>query len=122
MKQVSFNENEALLVSTKMINKMKNIHKDDKGYYFYGGTKNNDIECPENKEVLEDNESRLRKTFKNHHNWSNMRNSQKPVGNHLRFIFCKLTNQKTYPSTLVRFGDYTCKKYYIPDCITIQGI
>tara|TARA_R110002096_G_scaffold4906_4_gene22970 strand:- start:42 stop:407 length:366 start_codon:yes stop_codon:yes gene_type:complete len=117
------NESEAVFISTKMINKMKNIHKDDKGYYFYGGTKNNDIECPENLEVLQDNETRLRKIFKNHHNWSNMRNSQKPVGNHLRFIFSKLTNKKVYPSITVRFGDYTCRKYYLPDCIAfIQGI
>jgi hypothetical protein len=115
----NFNESEAIFISTKMINKMKNIHKDNNGYYFYGGTKNNDIECPENLEVLEDNETRLRKTFKNHHNWSNMRHSQKPVGNHLRFIFSKLTNKKIYPSITVRFGGHTCRKYYIPECIAI---
>ena len=73
----------------------------------------------DDKEILEDNESRLRKTFKNHTNWSNMRNSQKPVGNHLRFIFCKLTNKTSHIGHTVRFGNYTCKKYYIPDCIII---
>jgi len=122
MKPFIFDEQTAILVVNKMINKMKNIHKDDNGYYFYGGTKNNDIECDENKEIIEDNESRLRKTFRNHNNWSNIRNSQKPVANHLRFVFSKITNQKTYPSTIIRFGNYTCKKYYIPNCITIQDI
>ena len=90
MKSMVFDYNEALKMCENMINNMENIHKDNKGYYFYGGTKNNDIESEKNKIVLEDNESRLKRTFKYHHNWSNMRNSQKPVGNHLRFIFCKL--------------------------------
>jgi hypothetical protein len=119
-KSFTFDETEALLVATNMLNKFQSIHKDKNGLYFYGGTKDNDIECPHNKEVLEDNESRLRRTFKNHTNWSNMRKSQKPVGNHLRFIFCKLTNQKSYNGTTVRFGNYTCKKYYIPECISIN--
>ena len=119
MPEFSFNYDDAILVCKNMINKLKNIHKDDNGYYFYGGTKNNDIECDYNKEVLEDNESRLRKTFKNFSNWSNMRKSQKPVGNHLRFMFCKLTNQKKINGITVKFGVHTCKKYYIPDCIPI---
>lgn len=117
-KTITFNKNEALLVATNMIKRLKSIYKDDKGHYFYGGTKDNDIECPYNRDVLEDNESRLRKTFKKHPNWSNMRKSQKPVGNHLRFIFCKLTDQKSYNGHVVRFGNYTCKKYYIPECLT----
>ena len=120
MKKITFNESDALLVCTNMIKRLKNIHKDENGYYFYGGTKDNDIECPYNKIVLEDNESRLRKTFKNHSNWSNMRKSQKPVGNHLRFIFCKLTNTKSMNAVLVRFGNYTCKKFYIPECISVN--
>jgi hypothetical protein len=120
VKPFTFDESEAVLVATNMINRLKSIHKDCGGYYFYGGTKDNDIECEYNKNVLEDNESRLRRTFKNHSNWSNMRKSQKPVGNHLRFIFCKLTNQKKIEGILVRFGNYTCKKYYIPDCIPIK--
>lgn len=118
IKPFTFSKSEAILVATNMIKKLKSIHKDDRGFYFYGGTKDNDIECHYNKEILEDNESRLRKTFKNHANWSNMRKSQKPVGNHLRFIFCKITNQKSYAGILVRFGNYTCKKYYIPECIS----
>tara|TARA_A100001015_G_scaffold31424_1_gene34998 strand:+ start:617 stop:988 length:372 start_codon:yes stop_codon:yes gene_type:complete len=120
MKSVVFDFNDAVKVCENMINNMENIHKDDKGYYFYGGTKNNDIECPINREILEDNESRLKKTFKYHHNWSNMRHSQKPVGNHLRFIFCKLTNTKTYKGHTIRFGEYTCKKYYVPECLNIR--
>ena len=120
MPEFSYNYDDAVLVSKNMINKLKNIHKDDNGYYFYGGTKNNDIECDYNKEILEDNESRLRKTFKNFTNWSNMRKSQKPVGNHLRFIFCKLTNQKSYKGQTIRFGNHTCKKYYIPECISVN--
>ena len=35
----------------------------DKSYYFYGGTKNNDIECYKNLVVLFDNESRIKKTL-----------------------------------------------------------
>jgi hypothetical protein len=122
MREFTFNQNDAILITNNMVNRLKGIHKDDKGYYFYGGTKDNDIECDYNKEVLEDNESRLRKTFKNHTNWSNMRNSLKPVGNHLRFMFCKITNQKAYSGITVRFGNYTCKKYYIPECISINII
>ena len=120
VKPFTFNQSEAILVATNMIKRMKNIHKDNKGYYFYGGNIDTNIETTHNKEVLEDNESRLRKTFKNHSNWSNMRNSQKPVGNHLRFIFCKLNNTKKHDGILVRFGNYTCKKYYIPDCISVN--
>lgn len=120
MKTFTFNQSEAILVATNMIKKMKNIHRDTNGFYFYGGTKDNDIECIFNKEVLEDNESRLRKTFKNHSNWSNMRNSIKPVGNHLRFIFKKINNTKSHNGHTIRFGNYTCKKYYIPDCISVN--
>jgi hypothetical protein len=120
IKPFNFNESDAIVVATNMLKRFQNIHKDNKGHFFYGGTRDNDIECPYNKDILEDNESRLRKTFKNHSNWSNMRKSQKPVGNHLRFIFCKLTNQKSYGGTLVRFGNYTCRKYYIPDCISVN--
>lgn len=120
VKPFTFNESEAIVVATNMLNKMKNIHKDNFGYYFYGGSIDTNIEVDYNKNILEDNESRLRRTFKNHTNWSNMRNSQKPVGNHLRFIFCKLTNQKSIKGVLVRFGSYTCKKYYIPDCLSIN--
>ena len=120
VKPFTFNESEAIVVATNMLNKMKNIHKDNFGYYFYGGSIDTNIEVDYNKNILEDNESRLRRTFKNHTNWSNMRNSQKPVGNHLRFIFCKLTNQKSYNGQTVRFGNYTCKKYYIPECISVN--
>lgn len=120
MKSFIFNESDAILVATNMIKRLQNIHKDKNGLYFYGGTKDNDIECPHNLEVLGDNESRLRKTFKNHTNWSNMRKSQKPVGNHLRFIFCKITNSKSINGVLVRFGNYTCKKYYIPECVSVN--
>ena len=49
-----------------------------------------------------------------------MRKSQKPVGNHLRFIFCRLTNQKKIEAITIKFGLHTCKKYYIPDCITLD--
>ena len=72
MKEFTFNQSEAVLIATNMLKRFKNIHKDDNGLYFYGGTKDNDIECEYNKEILEDNESRLRKTFKNHTNWSNI--------------------------------------------------
>jgi|TARA_R110001592_G_scaffold61375_2_gene187063 hypothetical protein len=117
MREFTFDYEEAVLVSKNMVNRLKNIQQDEGGYYFYGGTQNNDIECDENKSVIEDNEGRLRRTFKNFTNWHNMRKSKKPVGNHLRFIFCKLTNQKKYPNSVVRFGVHTCKKYYIPKCI-----
>jgi len=117
MKEFTFDYNEAILVSKNIIKKLKNIHEDDKGHYFYGGTQNNDIECEDNRIIIEDNESRLRKTFKNFSNWSNMRKSQKPVGNHLRFIFCRLTNQKKVNGITIKFGLHTCKKYYIPECI-----
>ena len=104
MKDFTFDYNEAILVSKNIIKKLKNIHEDDKGHYFYGGTQNNDIECDDNRIIIEDNESRLRKTFK-------------PVGNHLRFIFCRLTNQKKVNGITIKFGLHTCKKYYIPECI-----
>jgi len=117
MENITFNESDAVLLATNMINRLKFILEDDNGKYFYGGGIMNNIECPENKEVLLDNEVRLRKTFKKHPNWSNMRNSQKPVGNHLRFIFCKLLNTKKHNGKQVRYGNYTCKKYYIPECI-----
>ena len=119
VKPFTFNESEAILVATNMLKKMKNIHQDKGGHYFYGGSIDTNIEIDYNKEIIEDNESRLRRTFKNHTNWSNMRNSQKPVGNHLRFIFCKLNNT-SHKGVLVRFGNYTCKKYYIPECIAIN--
>ena len=51
-----------------------------------------------------------------------MRNSLKPVGNHLRFIFKKINNTKSHNGQLVRFGNYTCKKYYIPECISANII
>lgn len=121
-KKFSLEKDDGIRLATKMLNSMKNLHKDDNGIYFYGGTKDNDIECPHNLEILEDNEKRLRKTFKNHHNWSNMRKSQKPVGNHLRFMFCKLEDKKVHQGICVRFGSYTCKKYYIPKCIELNVI
>ena len=122
MSKIEFVYIDALRLATNMINKMENIHKDDKGFYFYGGTKNNDIECDHNKTILEDNQTRLTKTFKYQKNWYNMRHSQKPVGNHLRFIFCKLLNCKTLSGITMRYGDYTCKKYYIPECVAVHII
>ena len=118
-KAFTFIKSDGVAVLTNMIKNLHNIQKDKNGYFFYGGSDNN-IECPHNKTILEDNESRLRKTFKNHPNWSNMRNSHKPVGNHLRFLFAKITNTKYVKGILVRFGNYTCKKYYIPECISIN--
>ena len=122
MENITFNKSDGVLLATNMINRLKYILEDDDGKYFYGGGIMNNIECLENKEVLLDNEVRLRKTFKNHPNWSNMRNSQKPVANHLRFIFCKLMNTKKHNGKQVRYGNYTCKKYYIPDCIASNVI
>jgi len=119
-KEFSLNKEDGIQLITNILRKMKSIHDDDKGYYFYGGTKDNDIECAENLLILEDNETRLRKTFKNHRNWSNMRKSQKPVGNHLRFLFSKINETKTHKGICVKFGNYTCKKYYIPDCIKLD--
>ena len=114
----SFNMCDGIAVVTNMVKNLDNIQRDSEGKcFFYGGTDNN-IECLHNKTILEDNESRLRKTFKNHPNWSNMRHSHKPVANHLRFLFSKITNTKSIKGILVRFGNYTCKKYYIPECIT----
>lgn len=110
-------KSDAMVLAINMINRLKFILEDDNGKFFFGGGIMNKIECDENKEILMDNEVRLRKTFKNHTNWSNMRNSKKPVANHLRFIFCKLLNIKKYNGKQVRYGNYTCKKYYIPDCI-----
>ena len=66
----------------------------------------------------------MRKVFKNYHNWSNLRKSQKIVGNHIRFFLCKLEGVNKYPSTSKRLradSNYTCKKYYIPDYIMILG-
>jgi predicted KAP-like P-loop ATPase len=120
VKPFTFNESEAIMVATNMLKKMKNIFKDNGGIFFYGGRIDNNIECSHNQEVIEDNESRLRKTFKNHTNWSNMRKSQKPVGNHLRFIFCRLMNTTKHNSHVVRFGNFTCNKFYIPDCISVN--
>lgn len=117
-KTFSLNKEDGIKLAVNMLKRMKEIYKDEKGYYFYGGTKGNEIECEHNLEVLGDNESRLRKTFKNHLNWSNMRKSQKPVSNHLRFIFCKINGTKSHIGTTIRIGNYTCKKYYIPLCVS----
>lgn len=131
VKQFTFNRDDAIELVGKMLNKMKNIHKDEKGYFFYGGTKvnlltegGNDIEDEFNLEIIKDNEIRMRKVFKNYHNWSNLRKSQKIVGNHIRFFLCKLENVRKYPSISKRLradSNYTCKKYYIPDYIMILG-
>ena len=91
MKEFCFDPEEALLITSNIINRLKNIYKDDDGYYFYGGTTNDDIECDYNREIILDNESRLRTTFKNHHNWSNMRKSLKPVENTL-WTNCEIRN------------------------------
>ena len=117
---VNFVKEKSIKLTKKMLSKMVNIFEDEQGEYFYGVINDKNIECEHNLEVLEDNESRLKKTFKNHPNWSNMRKSMKPVGNHLRFMFCKIEEKKTHKGHTIAFGNYTCKKYYIPDCIKLD--
>ena len=60
VKQFTFDRNDAIELVGKMLNKMKNIHKDEKGYFFYGGTKvnlltegGNDIEDKHNLEIVD---------------------------------------------------------------------
>jgi hypothetical protein len=129
-KQLEFNKSDAIELINKMVNKMVNIKKDENGYFFYGGSKvnlitegGNDIEDKHNLEIIQDNESRLRRVFKNHTNWSNLRNSQKIVGNHLRWCFCKIEGINKYPSTTTKIipkCNFTCRKYYLPDFIEIH--
>lgn len=87
MREFTFDYEEAVLVSKNMVNRLKNIQQDEGGYYFYGGTQNNDIECDENKSVIEDNEGRLRRTFKNFTNWHNMRKSKNQLETILDLYF-----------------------------------
>ena len=111
---------EQLNLVIKILSKMKHLEKDDKGYYFWGGAKKgNQLECDDNREILEDNERRMMKLFK-HHNWSNMRKGKYIVGNHLRFLLCKLTDKKVYDSKVVKVGNTTGRKYYFPECIQVN--
>ena len=110
---------EQLELVVKIMNNIKHLDQDDIGIFFWGGKKGDEIECIENKEILVDNERRMMRAFK-HRNWSNMRKSSKPVGNHLRFLLCKITGKKVYESKIVKNGNSTARKYYIPDCISIN--
>lgn len=110
---------EQLNLVIKILSKIKHLEKDDKGYYFWGGAiKGNQLECDENREILEDNDKRMMKLFKQH-NWSNMRKGKNVVGNHLRFLLCKLTNQKAYNCKVVRAEKSTARKYYLPNFIQL---
>tara|TARA_R100001463_G_scaffold135720_1_gene199471 strand:+ start:84 stop:464 length:381 start_codon:yes stop_codon:yes gene_type:complete len=122
--------NDKISLLINICSKLKNIHKDDNGYFFYGGSKinllsegGNNIEHPDNLEIILDNEYRLRKIFKGNKNWSNMRKSQKVVGNHLRWCFCKIDNVKYWLGKItkpIKNSSYTCKKYYLPKSIIIN--
>ena len=114
---MTFNRDDAISLCKNIIIKLENIFEDENGLFFYGGSMMQEIESDYNREIIEDNESRLRRVFKNHSNWSNMRKSQKMVGNYLRWIITTITNKKKIDSVAIRFGNHVCKKYYIPDSI-----
>ena len=102
-------DGEQLSLIIKIVSKLNNIEKDKNGIYFWGGKCGEQLECDENKEILEDNERRMMKLFK-HHNWSNMRKGKYIVGNHLRFLLCKLTDKKVYDSKVVKVGNIIIEK------------
>lgn len=104
---------EQIILATKLINELENIHKDNNGIFYYGGLNTFNIESEKNKSILKEYKHKLLETFKNH-NWSNIRKSQKVVNNTLRFIFCKIDNVKSWKGHTIRFDKYTCKKYYLP--------
>ena len=118
MENINFNEKQLELI-IRIVSKLNNIEKDKNGIYFWGGKKGDRLECYENKEILQDNEKRMCKLFK-HHNWSNMRKGKYIVGNHLRFLLCKLTDKKVYESKVVKIGNTTGRKYYFPECIQVN--
>lgn len=120
---MKFDHDELLELASKFINKLQGIHRDDETneYYFCGGNKDSEIESQYNKEILLDFQTRLVKTIKNYTNWSNMRKSDKPVANHIRFLINLLVKDKTLiKKKLCKKENYSSYyRYYIPACIPI---
>tara|TARA_R110002020_G_scaffold383918_3_gene594562 strand:+ start:89 stop:553 length:465 start_codon:yes stop_codon:yes gene_type:complete len=106
----------------EIIEKLKNIHEDENGKFYYGGHRlplysgeNAELECLENNNLIKEYLPRIKKVFKEHTNWSNMNKSQKFVSNHLSFLL-KSLYKKPLPSKTIRFPkfkSYLVKKYYI---------
>lgn len=116
-KSLVWNKEELIILVRKLCKELKHINKDDKGYYILGGFNSIDLECLENKQILENNLYRFRKAIKYNQNWSQMYKSKKPVFNHIKF-FCKLLNgDDKIKNKAVRIQGsrtYICIRYYLP--------
>ena len=96
-REITFDKDKLIAIASKFINKLKGIHLDNEinQYYFCGGNSDSEIESKYNKEILLDFQTRFVKTIKNYTNWSNMRKSDKPVANHIRFLINLIVDDKT---------------------------
>jgi|TARA_R110000824_G_scaffold35343_4_gene110974 hypothetical protein len=102
----------------EIISQLKYIEKQDDKLYFYGGNDIDivgDLECNENRNVINNHLPIIKKSVVGHSNWCNMSRSKKYVGNHLRFLF-KILLGKDMEKKCVRHPvkkSYLCNKYFI---------
>ena len=117
-REITFDKDKLIAIASKFINKLKGIHLDNEinQYYFCGGNSDSEIESKYNKEILLDFQTRFVKTIKNYTNWSNMRKSDKPVANHIRFLINLIVDDKTLIKKKLYKKDNNSSyiRYYIP--------
>ncbi len=118
VREMKFDKDKLIAIASKFINKLKGIHLDDDlgQYYFCGGNSESEIESQYNKEILLDFQTRFIKTIKNYTNWSNLRKSDKPVANHIRFLINLIVDDKTLIKKKLFKKDNNSSyiRYYIP--------
>jgi len=124
-------QDEAEIIVNEIISKLKNIHEDENGKFYYGGHRlpqysgeNAELECEDNVALIKEYLPRIKKVFKNHSNWSNMSKSQKFVSNHLSFFLKSLYNKPLQSKTIrfPKFKSYIVKKYYISNKEPVENI
>tara|TARA_R110000787_G_C13251303_1_gene429453 strand:+ start:47 stop:484 length:438 start_codon:yes stop_codon:yes gene_type:complete len=118
VREIKFDKDKLIAITSKFINKLKGIHIDTVTgeSYFCGGNSESEIESKYNKEILLDFQTRFVKTIKNYTNWSNLRRSDKPVANHIRFLINLIVDDKTLIKKKLykKNTNSSYIRYYIP--------
>ena len=102
----------------EMITNLTNLKKNEnKELYFYG-SRTEQLECEHNKLSYI---PLMKKIIKGHSNWSNMKNSEKLVANHLKF-YCRVLTGEPIKSKCIRFPEFKSKMinvFMIPNSIKV---
>ncbi len=92
----------------EMINNLTNLKKNENGELYFYGSRTEQLECEHNKEIILSYIPLMKKIIKGHSNWSNMKNSEKLVANHLKF-YCRVLTGEPIRTKCIRFPEFKSK-------------